>query len=205
MRVVLVRHGETEGQSSIRYYGATDVPLSALGRAQMESVAAALRGEHFDAVYSSALTRSREGARIVAGCDPIVLPGFNEIDFGDWEGLTAAEIRVRDPVRYAVWRARPAEFEYPGGDSTGVFHARVAAALQTVLARTTGPALLLVVHKGVIRTVLTELLGLDRVARSHLEIDLGSIHAVQRGEAVWRAARLDRVDHLALLDGREAC
>jgi len=202
MRIVLVRHGETEGQSSIRYFGATDVRLSEFGRRQMECVAAALAGRRFDAVYSSALTRARESARIAGGCEPAVLSGFDEIDFGEWEGLTDAEIAARDPAAHATWRARPTEFRYPRGESTVAFRARVAATLRWVLAREPGSTRLLVLHKGVIRTVLAELLRLDLAARGQLEVDLGSIHVVERAGEGWHAAQLNHLAHLAGLDSR---
>ena len=60
-RFVLVRHGETVGQSSIRYFGATDLPLSESGRRQMERVRVALAGESFDAAYTSELQRTITG------------------------------------------------------------------------------------------------------------------------------------------------
>jgi len=65
-RIVLVRHGETVGQSSIRYFGATDVALSQRGREQMREAALALPGNAFPLVVSSPLSRAWESARIVA-------------------------------------------------------------------------------------------------------------------------------------------
>ena len=65
-RLVLVRHGETVGESSIRYFGSTDVVLSAAGCRQMEQVRTALGGEMFDAVYTSALQRAIRAARIIS-------------------------------------------------------------------------------------------------------------------------------------------
>jgi broad specificity phosphatase PhoE len=196
MRIVLVRHGETAGQSSIRYYGATDVPLSALGRDQMERAAAALAGQRFDVVYSSALSRARDGAVLVAGRAPVIVPEFNEIDFGDWEGLTDAEISARDPGRHATWRAQAADFCYPGGESTSAFRTRVSTALRALLASAPGNALLFVLHKGVIRTILADLLQRDSAAHMQPEVDLGSIHVLQRARDIWEATQLDQIDHL---------
>jgi broad specificity phosphatase PhoE len=200
MRLVLVRHGETDGQSSIRYYGATDVPLSDSGRAQMRLAAAALAGERFDAVYASELARSREGARLVARGGPVIpVPGFNEINFGAWEGLTEEEIAVRDPERHRLWRTRLSQrgdFRYPQGDSTAAFQHRIAAALRQVLATAPTGSLLFVLHKGVIRSILAELLRLDELARSRLAVDLASIHIVSETGGAWRAEALDRTEHL---------
>ena len=70
-RLILVRHGETEGESSIRYHGITDVPLSEPGREQMRLAARAierLRSDvDFGKVFSSPLVRASEGARIITG------------------------------------------------------------------------------------------------------------------------------------------
>src|SRR5208337_2836168 len=104
-RLVLVRHGETEGQSSIRYHGRTDVALSELGRAQMRAVAATLAARGFTRVFASTLGRAREGARLIAGEGmPIVcFEEFAEVDFGLFEGLTAEEIRARHPAEFERW------------------------------------------------------------------------------------------------------
>jgi broad specificity phosphatase PhoE len=65
MRLTLVRHGETVGQSSVRYYGRTDVELSDVGRAQMRRVREAVAGERFTAVFTSRLRRSVEAAALI--------------------------------------------------------------------------------------------------------------------------------------------
>ena len=78
-RILLIRHGETEGESSIRFHGATDVPLSELGRGQMRAAARALPDAAIDLVVASPLARAWEGARIVCPRGPIVLEaGFRD-------------------------------------------------------------------------------------------------------------------------------
>jgi broad specificity phosphatase PhoE len=200
MRLLLVRHGETDGHSRIRYFGATDVPLSEAGRRQMRCAAKALAHERLAAVYASALSRSIEGARIVSGQDTVTpVAALNEIDFGAWEGLTAEEIAQRDPTRHAEWRTRSNpldDFQYPGGDSVSGFRQRVAAALRALLADHPRDTLLFVVHKGVIRTALIELLGSPQVAQLRPVIELGSIHCLVRRDGAWQAEVVDRIDHL---------
>lgn len=158
-RIVLVRHGETVGESSIRYYGATDVPLSERGRRQARAARLALPGDAFGLLFSSPLSRAWEFARLVHPDAPVrLLDELREIDFGDWEGLTAEEIRARDPVRYEDWRQRRPGFEFPGGERRADFEARVARAADTMLASGVSSALV-VVHKGVIRTLVRRLSG----------------------------------------------
>lgn len=199
MRITLVRHGETTGQSSIRYHGITDVPLSAGGRAQMQRVRLALAGEAFDTVFSSRLSRSREGAAIVSGGASPVTPvaAFDEVDFGRWEGWTREEIAARDPEEFRRWQASDDSFRYPEGESRLVFAARVTAGLRDVLRGRPPAHLLMVLHRGVIAILLAELLRLDRPQRVALGIDLASIHVVSAPNGHWAAEYLNRTDHLA--------
>ncbi|MEL6545510.1 MAG: histidine phosphatase family protein [Myxococcota bacterium] len=179
-RWTLVRHGETEGESSIRLNGATDVALNDHGRAQMVRVASALRRKHFDMAYSSPLSRSHESAQIVA--EPHVLPidvvdGFRELNFGEWEGMTYEEVAARDPERLAQRQSDARDFTYPGGDSRESFEARVRAATRSVVG--SAESVLLVLHKGVIKVALSELLGLPFEDYRSLPVDLASIHVVE--------------------------
>jgi broad specificity phosphatase PhoE len=158
-RIVLLRHGDTVGNSKARYHGSGDVALSDEGRAQMREASRGLAREVFDLVVASPLRRSWESAWIVAGGAPVRLEdAFREIHFGRWEGMTAEEIEAADPVHYAEWQERRAEFEFPSGEPRGEFRARVLEGLGRL--ETSGAANALVVaHKGVARTIAEHLLG----------------------------------------------
>ncbi|MBW2313138.1 MAG: histidine phosphatase family protein [Deltaproteobacteria bacterium] len=158
-RIVLVRHGETEGESSTRFHGAGDVALSAEGEAQMRAVAASFGPTRFDRVIASPLQRSWRAAQIAGHTDAVrVEADFREIDFGRWEGLTKQEIEASDPVLYEDWQNKTAGFEFPNGEPRGDFRARVEAGLDRLLDSGAGTALV-VVHKGVVRTIAEKLLG----------------------------------------------
>ena len=158
-RIVLIRHGETVGNSSVRFHGSSDVALSDGGREQMRGAARGLRQEVFDLVVASPLKRSWEGAWIVAGGAPVRLEhDFREIHFGRWEGMTAEEIEAGDPVLYKDWRAKAGEFEFPGGEPRGEFRERTLRGLQR-LENSGATSALVVAHKGTIRTIAEKLLG----------------------------------------------
>ena len=113
-RIVLLRHGDTVGNSKERFHGSSDVALSEEGRGQMLAASQKLSREVFEIVVASPLRRSWESARIVAGGAPVRLEvGFREVHFGRWEGMTAAEIEASDPVLYKDWQAKAPGFEYP--------------------------------------------------------------------------------------------
>src|SRR5713101_2791702 len=141
-RLVLVRHGETTGKSSIRYFGRTDVELSELGRAQMRAAASWLAARtgvtSFAPIFASPLKRASEGARIIAGAmsATVAIDEFVEVDFGLFEGLTADEIRDRHPLESARWNDhRLADgYAYPGGETRAAFTARVERGVERMLA-----------------------------------------------------------------------
>jgi broad specificity phosphatase PhoE len=186
-RLVMIRHGETVGSSSVRFYGSSDVPLSDEGRAQLRQAAGALRTEVFDLVVASPLRRSWEGASIVSGGAPIrLVHEFREIDFGRWEGLTAREIEEAEPLLYRDWQAKIGSFDFPGGEARAAFRERVLRGLERVL-ESGAAAALVVVHKGVIRTIAEELLG-QPLAQG--EPELAGVVSLGRGvDGVWFRGR----------------
>jgi broad specificity phosphatase PhoE len=203
-RLLLVRHGETEGESSIRYHGRTDVALSELGRTQMRLAGRAIGAHHegggnFARIFSSPLVRASEGARIVAGDSAplITIDEFAEVHFGLFEGLTADEIRERYPGDFARWnddRLAPS-YTYPAGESRAGFANRVERGLERMLALWTPRAdseaddALLIAHRGVIRAIVRKLTSQEPV------VELGSIQ-VLRFDGGWHAEMLDLIDHL---------
>lgn len=190
-RILLVRHGETEGESSIRYHGATDVALSEHGREQMRRVRRSLPDEAIDAVVASPLARAWEGARIVWPGAPVLLEeAFREVDFGRWEGLTAEEIEALDPPLYREWREAAGDFRFPGGERRSDFRARVVTGLERLLARRFRSPLV-VAHKGVVRTITEHLTG---EALPDPDPELGSLVRLSRiGDGRWGLADVKRL------------
>jgi len=158
-RIVLLRHGNTVGNSHERFHGKSDVPLSDEGCRQVLAAGPELAREVFDVVASSPLSRAWQSARLLAGSHPIrLLPGLREVDFGRWEGLSAEEIEARDPALYRAWQARASDFEYPAGERREAFRARVVGAV-AALEQSGARNALVVAHKGVIRVVFEHLCG----------------------------------------------
>jgi probable phosphoglycerate mutase len=200
-RLTLVRHGETVGESSIRYHGRTDVALSDFGRAQMRCARRGLearrQSKNFAHVFSSPLVRASEGAHIIAGDSAalVTIDEFAEVHFGLFEGLTADEIRERYPDEFARWNADrlAPDYTYPQGESRAAFTERVERGLERMLTvwtpRDDGDALL-IAHRGVIRAIVRKL------TRAEPVVELGSIH-ILRFDDGWHAEALDLIDHLA--------
>lgn len=92
----LARHGDTAWTVSRQHTGSTDIPLNADGEAAARALPALLGGRPYDLVLSSPRQRARETARL-AGFDPEVDDRLREFDYGEYEGVTSAEIHVTRP------------------------------------------------------------------------------------------------------------
>lgn len=182
-RVYLVRHGETTGDSSVRFWGATDVPLSALGEDQIRALRPVLEGHEFAHVVQSPLSRAVRSAEILGetlGCsDPASDEGLREVFFGDLEGMTLTEIQETHPEWAADWK-RGEITAFPGGESLQGFADRVGMAMDRALAETPEGDLLVVAHRGVVKNALCHLLGLDRALVRSWSLDLASVSVVAR-------------------------
>jgi len=203
LTLVLVRHGETEGESSIRYHGRNDVALSALGRAQMIAARSEIEARFgdtiFDHVFATPLSRAMNGAKLIVGHDAniITVEEFIEVHFGLFEGLTKEEIRERHPIEFEKWRADPLapSYTYPEGENRTGFTERVERGLATTLKlveaakRADSERVLIVAHRGVIRTIVHALTGAEP------EVDLGSIQILAR-DSKWHPLVLDFTAHL---------
>ena len=186
-RIVLVRHGETDGESSVRFHGASDVALSAKGSDQMRRVTAALGAERFDRVVASPLRRSWQSAWIAARGLPVSLESdFREVHFGRWEGLTREEIQDSDPVLYDDWQSGAEGFEYPGGEARAAFRGRVERGLERLLA-SDARSVLVVAHKGVIRAITAKLTG-EAPGRDEPALG-GSIELTRDADGSWFRGR----------------
>ena len=182
-RLVMVRHGETEGQSSVRYYGVTDVALSDAGREQVRAAAKWLPRAAIDEWVASSLSRAWESARILAKGRPIRLDAdFREVDFGSWEGLTAEEIEAGNPILYADWLAGRPGFDYPDGEKRADFLGRIERGLERLLT-SDARLIVLVAHKGVIRTI-SDLLAGDRLGDTEPPLG-GVVQLTRRSDGTW--------------------
>jgi probable phosphoglycerate mutase len=150
--VVLVRHGETEWSLNGRHTGRTDIPLDPAGRAQAEGLAASLSRWHFELVLTSPLQRARETCRLAGFGDRAQIRAeLAEWDYGQYEGLTSAEIRASRP-EWSLWRDGA-----PGGESPTEVARRVDSIIAEV--RALKGHVLLFAHGHLLRVLAARWLG----------------------------------------------
>ena len=168
-RIVFARHGETAYNAEGRLQGQRNIPLNPRGRDQAAAVGRTLGRrirpeidalEAAGAFVASPLGRATETMELVRaaiGLEPVryrVDPRLKELSFGDWEGLTWAEIAARDPKGLAARRADKWNFTPPRGESYAMLAERVQAWLATLAGD-----VLVVAHGGTARALMTLLAG----------------------------------------------
>ncbi len=120
MEIVLARHGETEWSRDGCHTGRTDIPLTENGHREALLLREALREWSFERVLSSPLERALETCRIAGLGDRVeTTEDLLEWDYGEYEGITTAEIRQSRPD-WKLWRDG-----CPGGESAADVGRRV--------------------------------------------------------------------------------
>jgi alpha-ribazole phosphatase len=192
--VYLIRHAAPEGWQTRRFIGHLDVPLSDHGERQAKDLAARLAQVRFDAIYTSDLSRTRRTAELVAGphgLEPIAAPALREFAMGQWEGLTAEEIRARDASSFAQWMAAVGEFQFPEGENLTQVAARAWPAFERIAAAHPDGRVAVVAHGGSNRAILCRALGLPLPRILALGQDYAGVSVLERWRGGWRLAALN--------------
>jgi probable phosphoglycerate mutase len=166
MEVWLLRHAETEWSRAGRHTGRTDVPLTAVGREAARALRARIEGHEFALVLCSPLSRARETAEL-AGLDFQLRDDLVEFDYGEYEGITTALIRERQPD-WTLWRDGS-----PGGETPDDVGRRVDRVIAEAL-RAAGDVAL-VAHGHVLRVLAARWLEQPAAFGGRLRLDTGTL------------------------------
>jgi probable phosphoglycerate mutase len=193
----MIRHGQTDWNAELRMQGQKDIPLNTLGRAQATGNGRALKailGDSVDAYdfVASPLSRTRETMerlRAAMGLDPQAYrtdERLVELNFGDWEGHTLAELELFWPDRLKARMQGKWDFIPPGTDAESyeILSWRVGSWLRSV----TGPTVC-VSHGGVMRSVLRLVGGHsgDEAAETNIRQDQILEVDAAAGRVTWLA------------------
>ncbi len=198
MKLILVRHGETDWNNERRYQGQRDIPLNSKGEWQARQAARALAGEPIERLVSSDLRRARTTAAAIAAACGVPLTTdrrLREISFGSWEGLAYDQIIEQDGDSYRRWKENPTAHPPTGGETLDITKRRVLAAWQEIKEHEVG-TIIVVSHGGTLRVLLSHLLQLPPESFWELKLDNASLSSVQINHAGIVLDSLNDVQHL---------
>ena len=198
-RLILVRHGITAWNANGRYQGQTDIPLNEEGLQQAQVTRERLRSEQFTACYTSALSRARVTAEVILEahrCPISETPELNEMNYGDWEGLTRAEILEHYADNWKDMLADPLHVAPSNGESRLELQQRVARVITAIEREHRNACLLIVSHGGTIRAIVSHYLRLPGVEARRLRLDNTGISVVDSFDGDGILALFNDTAHL---------
>jgi probable phosphoglycerate mutase len=203
MRLIIVRHGESEWNRIHRYQGQLDAPLSALGLRQAEALAQRLKGEQLDHIYSSPLQRAARTAEAIAAHHAAVpfayADALLEINHGEWQGKFADEILAEYADGLREWREHPTRSQMPGGESFSNVLKRSLDFLETICARHEGQTVLISTHDVVVKILVADALGMDMDRINRIWVTNASISVIEYGKDLPYLVSLSEACHLGTL------
>lgn len=168
VRLLLVRHGETEWNRQTRFQGQIDVPLNDNGKEQGRKAGEFLKDVVIDFAVSSSMLRPKETAELILSHHPGVNleleDGLREISHGLWEGKLETEIEQEFPGELQRWRLVPAQVQMPKGENLEQVWQRSVVAWQEIIKDAMEKELqtgLVVAHDATNKTLLCHILGLS--------------------------------------------
>jgi len=170
------------------------IGLSEAGGRQASLLARRLQRETIMAIYSSPLERAIETAEPIAealGLRVESNEAINEVDVGAWSGLSFEQLRA-DPL-WQRWNTDRSQHRAPGGESMVEVLARVAGWLERLVQHHVTGGVVAVCHSDVIKTALAYVLGMSLDHYDRLQIDAGSITAIDGGGWGFKAVRINEV------------
>jgi len=197
----LLRHGQTEWNSTGVFRGRKDIPLSEEGKVQAELSARALKDAGIKKIYSSPLKRALETAEAVSkiiGIEPVVLEGLTDLNFGLWEGQTLEWVKQNYKDEYYMYRNHPENCSIPGGESLPECFNRVAKLIENILSKNDIEKLpvLIVTHRVILKMAFLWVLSLPLSRFWHFQLDTCSITSFKIRDGMNILTRFNDTCHL---------
>lgn len=187
--IYLFRHGLTNGNVNAQYIGHTDLPLTTDSVNALRNIKAHEHYPSVEAVFSSPLKRCKDSAKIMFPDNNIItINDFIEYNFGEFEGLTAEELKDNDDFK--AWLRGDINAKAPFGESNAEFVQRICAAFEKVVngcIKEGIQTIAIVGHAGVLMTILS-CYGLPEAPMAHWQMDAGYGFKLRVTPSLWMQA-----------------
>jgi broad specificity phosphatase PhoE len=202
MRLILVRHGETDYNRDGLALGQADAPLNETGLRQAAALEFALASEKIAVIYASPLRRTMATAEAIAsphGLSVTADERLIEMDIGELEGMTGAEMVKQHPDLMENWGgAKGPTYRMPGSEDRLVdVQARARAAIEEMLAGHPDETVVAVTHNFVILGTLAWLIGIQLADFRRLRQSVAAISRLELRPGHAQVITLNDTCHLA--------
>jgi phosphoserine phosphatase len=200
MKLLLVRHGETDWNLAQRFQGHSDIPLNQLGLQQAKALRDRLSDEPIELIYSSDLERAHETAKIISnGKNKLRTDSrLREVHFGDWEGMTYHEILEKYPGMLAAWEKDVYKTAPPNGETLEQLAEHTQSILNDLLVNHKAETILVVAHGGVIKVLICLALNLPAILYWQFQIAPASLSEIAFYPAGAILNFMNNTNHISL-------
>jgi broad specificity phosphatase PhoE len=199
LRILIIRHAETEWNRLRRVQGVSDIPLNERGVAQAEALGHRLAVEPLRAIYSSPLLRARQTAEAIARTHGIaveILPGIAEFNQGTFEGKAFGDLIVEHADLLAAFAKDPADVRIPGGETMAEVQVRAWNAFTGILSRHETGSVAMVGHNMTNLALLCRFLGMELSRFRRLTQSSTGLTILERGVQGLYLRLLNDLSHL---------
>jgi broad specificity phosphatase PhoE len=199
MKLIAIRHGETEWNAQGREMGQLDSPLTARGVEQAQAIAHRLRRVQFSVLYTSDLGRSLQTAHIIAascGKEVTVDVGLRERHMGIFQGLTVSEMREKFPQERQDYERIGFEYVIPGGESARQRLERSVRVLTAIAGRHPTETVVAVTHGGFLMGFFEFVLGIPPGNGWRFKRYNGNYSAFEWSDGRWVMETWNDISHL---------
>jgi len=204
VKVILIRHGETDWNREQIFRGRIDVALNEVGLAQAGAVKESLKDVKIDRIYSSPLSRAFETASVLGenrGLKVEIEKGFIDIDFGRWQGLSHEKVKEEHKGLYETWLAEPHNVVFPEGESLEDVSKRSMGTLEKVIENHPGETLAIVSHRVLNKVLLCAILGLKLSRFWYIKQDTCAINRFEYKDGNYYFTLINDNCHLKKVEG----
>jgi probable phosphoglycerate mutase len=180
LKLILVRHGETQSNRENRVQGTTDTELNDNGRIQAGKLAESLKNEPIAGIVSSPLKRAYQTAKVIGKFHTAAIALENklqEMNHGDFENITIEELKANHLPFLKQWFLDPASVAMPNGESLQDLQIRAWSAIEKIIENSKNE--LVVSHSMTIMTILCKIQNLDLSHARELRVDVASKTVVE--------------------------
>lgn len=198
--VILIRHGECDGNAKDMFRGQMDFPLNERGLKQAYEAGQAARELGIEAIYSSPLLRARQTAQSVAdacGLQIVLCPGINNVCLGAWEGRVKEQIAVEQPDLWKTWMNDPEDLTFPGMEPLTEVMARSRVALDEIVKTHRGGTVALVSHRTTLKPLVASCLNVPKPWFWRFHFDTASLTTLLNDERGYSLLHLNMTYHLS--------
>jgi probable phosphoglycerate mutase len=203
LRLILVRHGETDLNSEERLQGGqSDVPLNEKGKEQAICLGLALKEERIAAIYSSSLQRAMATAEAIASHHNLEVqaePDLRKLELGLLEGVEAVSVRDKLLDFRRQWGQGEFSVPFQGGESLAQMHQRAWGVMQRIMQRHKEGSVVIVGHSFVLQSVIPSVLGASLSTFLRFRVGVASINILHIDGSRGSLVRLNDTCHLNII------